>query len=566
MQNGPQSMFRNVKVLDCSVRDGGHLNKWRFDFPLVKKLYDAVSLSGIDVIELGYRTSKGAMEDCGIWRHTSDDVIRSVVSGKPPLKIAVMGDIGKIKDEDFAKKEDSPVDIVRLAFYKDGLAEALALSDKLIDKGYVVTLNMMGVVQYDEKQIQATIERLRASNLDIIYIADSFGSLFPNETANLVKIFNEGTGKTIGFHPHNNLQLAFANTISAIEAGAEYVDCSVNGMGRGAGNLPIETILLFLNRYSPHRYDLIPLLDFIEKDFKMVKYDVDWGYDVPYLLSGMNKCHPSYPLKLMDKAYSIKDIFAILSNLKGDDMAGFDEKLLEKAIKGTVILNKRADIPVDLSKVKISIPQEKPPYVGRHGGRDFLVIANGPTLNEYGAQIAAFAKKNGLVLIGSNFLGKKFAPDYHVFNNFERFRQYVSTVDPKSKVMVGSYLAGHLKNLPQQLEFETIEYVAHPGFDIKNGIIYSEPSTVAMLMLPLAMVMGARNIYVCGMDGYKSEKSATHFYDEKTVARLDDNATLQKKMECELAAMHSYQLQHKMPPFRIITPTSFAGYYEKGLI
>jgi 4-hydroxy 2-oxovalerate aldolase len=555
-----------VKVLDCSIRDGGHLNKWRFDFSFAKKLYEAVSNSGIDFIELGYRTKKGVLEDTGIWRHTSDEVIRSVISEKSDIKIAIMADIGKITKEDFLPKNESPIDLVRLAFYRDGLDGAMDMSNDLIDKGYAVSFNLMGIVQYNEEQLEETIRKIRGSNVDIVFIADSFGSLYPTEVTNLVKLLKGGTGKAIGFHPHNSLQLAFANTISAIEAGAEYVDGSMNGIGRGAGNLPLETILLFLNRFNNQRYDLIPVLEFVDKELKIVKYDIKWGYDIPYLLSGMNDCHPSYPLTLMEKGYSIRDVFSILSNLKGKDAVGFDKELLEKTIKDTVILDRRADVPLDLSKITINISPETPSYVGRHRGKDFLIIANGPSLNEYEKEIKSFIKKRDLVLIGSNYLGKKFIPDYHVFNNFDRFKTYISLVDKKSKILIGSYLAEHLKKLKLLLNYETIQYVSQSGFDIKNGVIYTEPSTVGILMISLAIVMGAKNIFICGMDGYKSPEPKTHFYDEKMVARLDTRFSLQKKMEDDLKNIHDYMMKNKLAPFKIITPTSFSDYYDKGCL
>ncbi|MFH0861114.1 MAG: aldolase catalytic domain-containing protein [Candidatus Altiarchaeota archaeon] len=566
MQTDSFEKFKKVKVLDCSIRDGGHLNKWRFDYSFVKKLYDAISHSGTDIMELGYRTTKGVMEDTGIWRHTPEEFINSIVSEKSNLKISIMGDIGKIKKDDFVKKGSSLVDIIRLAFYQPELDEAIVLSDDLIDEGYVVTLNLMGITKYTQNQIENAIDKIRTSNADIIYLADSFGSLLPNELSNLIQIFKSGTGKVIGFHPHNNLQLAFANTIAAVEAGTEYIDASINGMGRGAGNLPIETILLFLNEFNSQRYDLIPLLEFIDKELKIVKYDIHWGYDIPYLLSGVSNCHPTYSLELMKRGYSMRDVFSILSTLKNMTTVGFDKDLLQKAIDKTVILDKRSDVPVDLSKIKISVPIDEPPYVNRHKGMDFLIIANGPSLNEYEEKIKEFIKKKNPIVLGSNYLGKKFIPTYHIFNDFERFKKYISTVDKHSKLMIGSYLHEHVKQLNPNLDYEAIQYLSKDDFDIKGGVIYTEPATVVILMIPLAIVMGAKSIYIAGMDGYKSKKKSAHFYKGDYVSRLETESTLQEKMEEDLQKLYQYQIKAKMEPFKIITPTSFENYYVGGVI
>ncbi len=564
MQKETIEKFKKVKVLDCSIRDGGHLNKWRFDFDFVKKAYSAISQTGIHFIEIGYRTTPDEMEDTGLWRHTPDELINSLIPEKSNVKIVLMGDIGKIKKEDFLPKSKSPIDVVRLAFYQPDIDEAIDIANDLVEKGYVVSLNLMGITKYTEEQIKEAIIKLRATSVDMVYLADSFGSLFPHEISNIIKIFKQGTGKAIGFHPHNNLQLAFANTIAAIEAGAEYIDCSINGIGRGAGNLPLETILLFLNKYNNERYNLIPALDFIEKDLKIIKYDIEWGYNIPYVLSAINNCHPSFSLSLMNKSFQMKDIFSVLSTLSNMNNTSFNKEILEKAIDKTTILDKTSELPHDLSKITLTPSLTPPEYLNKHQGKDFLIIANGPSLNEYEEKIRAFIEKTNPVIIGSNFLGKKFTPNYHVFNDFERFKQYVSTVNPQSQILVGSYLAEHLKKLNLSINFNTIKYISSQNFRIENGIIYSSPSTVVILMISLAIAMGANNIYVVGMDGYKIQK--THFYDEKGIARLDTTSTLQKKMEQDLKLIHNYLTTNNQQSFKIITPTSFNEYYNGELL
>ena len=558
-----KKLLKNVKVLDCSIRDGGHLNDWNFDSRFVKKLFDAVSESGTEFIELGYRTTPGLMDKSGKWRNIDDETLNLIVPEHANIKIALMGDVGKIKDEDFKNKDECQIDMIRLAFYQHQLDEALELTEKLFQKGYLTTLNLMGIVKYSQEQLENAINKLKKSNVDIIYVADSFGSLFPHEVAKLVKLLKESTGKKIGFHPHNNLQLGFANTIAAMEAGAEYVDASVNGMGRGAGNLPLETILLFFNKHSRSRYNLIPILELIESDVRNLKSKIGWGYDSSYLLSGINNCHPKYVQELMKRNMDINEIFSVLDKLKKIKSDGFDKEVLEKAINDTVTLDK--DKLLNVADLEIEIIPKKPDYIDDHKGKKILIIANGPSLNQNEDRINEFIEKNNPIILGSNFLGEKIIPHYHIFNSFERFKQYIPTVHKSSKVLIGGYLFERLKKMGLSDKFQPINYVAKKGFTITDGIIYTDPSTVVILMIALANVLGADEIYVAGMDGYKERKS-THFYSEKEVSKLENINTLQHKMEENLDEIAMHMEENGKKPFVIITPTSFKKYYKEGII
>ena len=185
----------------------------------------------------------------------------------------------------------------------------------------------MGITQYTEEEIKVALNKIKEDKAEIVYVSDSYGSLLPEEVERLVKVFKE-TGKQIGLHPHNNLQLAFANTLSAMKAGAEYIDATVNGMGRGAGNLSLETILLYLNKFNP-KYNVSSILGFIEQKLPALKKKVTWGYEPLYLLSGINSCHPKYASSLKDEGKSLKDILPVLQKVKYRDPPGFNADVLE---------------------------------------------------------------------------------------------------------------------------------------------------------------------------------------------------------------------------------------------
>ena len=176
-------LFDNVKILDCTVRDGGICNEWHFPKEFVSKVYSAVAEAGIYCSELGYVTKKGTFnENTGPWRYTTEELLREVVTPGYNTKISVMGDVGRIGIENFKKKDDSIVDIVRLACYKNEIDEAIELAEQVVDKGYEVSINLMGITTYDADDIEKTVEKIYKSRIDMIIMADSYGGLMPNDT------------------------------------------------------------------------------------------------------------------------------------------------------------------------------------------------------------------------------------------------------------------------------------------------------------------------------------------------------------------------------------------------
>lgn len=336
--------LENIQVLDCSIRDGGHLNKWNFTHDFAKAYFQSARQSGVDIVELGYRSSPGTFKDSGDWRFTLDSLIRETIGEGPYPRIAVMADAGKARLDDFPIKIDSPVDIVRVACYNEQLSEALDLVSGLKNKGYFTTINLMGVSQYSERDFDQALDKIKSSEVDVVYVADSFGSLYPEDVRKLVSRLKEGTGKQVGFHAHNNIQMAFTNSIAALEAGATYIDATVNGIGRGAGNLPLEMVIPFLNRVHEKHYDPVPILELTEGPVKRLKQNLIWGYNLPFLLSAVKSCHPNYALTLKKRGYAIREIHDILNLMDAEQSAGFNQGLLEKAIQAHRNLNPKSGV------------------------------------------------------------------------------------------------------------------------------------------------------------------------------------------------------------------------------
>ncbi len=294
----------DIKVLDCTLRDGGLVNSFRFDDKFVKDLYQANIKAGVDYMEFGYKASKEIFDvkDFGKWKFCDEEDIRAIVGeNDTDLKIAVMTDVGRTDyKKDILNREDSVIDLVRTATYIHQIPAAIEMIEDAKEKGYETTVNVMAVSKVNDEDLDAGLELLAKSSVDVIYLVDSFGAFYPEQVERLAdKYMNIAAkyNKQIGIHAHNNQQLAFANTIQALRQGVSYLDATVSGMGRGAGNCFLESLLAFLK--NP-KYNLMPIMKFVENDMLKLKEEgAVWGYDIPYLLTGVLNSHPSSAIKFI---------------------------------------------------------------------------------------------------------------------------------------------------------------------------------------------------------------------------------------------------------------------------
>jgi 4-hydroxy 2-oxovalerate aldolase len=292
---------KEVKVVDCTIRDGGLMNKWQFSDAFVKAVYDGCVEAGIDYMEIGYKSSEKAFsrEENGPWKFCHDDDLRRIVGdNNTKLKLSAMADIGRIFPEDIPAKEDSLIDMMRVACYAHQIDKAVWLAEHCMDKGYEVTINLMAVSKVNEPDLDEALSDLSKSRVPIIYVVDSFGSMHSESIEYLVKKYKDALpGKEIGIHAHNNMQLAMSNTITSVINGATMLDATLLGMGRGAGNCPVEILIAFLK--NP-KYRLLPLLKVIQEFVHPMQKTIDWGYHIPYLITGALNEHPRSALAWMD--------------------------------------------------------------------------------------------------------------------------------------------------------------------------------------------------------------------------------------------------------------------------
>ena len=286
-----------VKVVDATLRDGGLVNNFNFTDEFVKDLYRTNVKAGVDYMEFGYKASKDMFDvnAFGKWKFCNDEDIRAIVGDNDTdLKIAVMADVGRCDYKtDIVDRLNSPIDLIRVATYLHTIPAAIDVIEDAKRKGYEVSCNIMAISNNQESDLRVALDMLGKSSADVLYIVDSYGSLYPEQIARVSTMYMEYAekyNKTIGIHAHNNQQLAFANTIEAVGDGVDWLDATYASMGRGAGNCAMELLLGFLK--NP-KYNIYPALQFVEKQMTKLKEDgVVWGYDIQYLITGVLNQHP----------------------------------------------------------------------------------------------------------------------------------------------------------------------------------------------------------------------------------------------------------------------------------
>ena len=286
----------DVKVVDATLRDGGLVNDFYFTDEFVKALYLANLRSGVDYMEFGYKASREMFDESkfGKWKFSKDEDIRAIVGeNATDLKIAVMADVGRCDYKtDIIERADSPIDLIRVATYLNTIPAAVDMIEDAAKKGYEVSCNIMAISNARESDLKVALDILGQTPVDVLYIVDSYGAIYPEQMARMADMYLNIAakyGKKVGIHAHNNQQLAFANTIEAVGDGVDWLDATYASMGRGAGNCAMELLLGFLK--NP-KYNVYPAIQFIDTYMNKLKADgVVWGYDLQYLMTGLLNQH-----------------------------------------------------------------------------------------------------------------------------------------------------------------------------------------------------------------------------------------------------------------------------------
>jgi len=296
-------MFRKeLKVLDCTIRDGGLINNYQFSKDFVKAVYRATCDAAVDVVELGKKlevSDEYTREKYGAWNFCDDDDLKEVIdsydSEYRPL-VAVMYDVGRVDISKLQQRDLGPIDMIRVACYVHQIDAGIDLIKRAKDLGYETTINIMAASAAIETElVEGLVEINKAEEVDYLYLVDSFGAFYSEQVTYYGEMYKRyAPDKELGFHAHNNQQLAFSNTQQAIIDGVNLLDATINGIGRGAGNCNLELLLNFLK--NP-KFDVRPVYKVIQEQFVPLREEIEWGFNDIYGVSGHLNQHPREAMK-----------------------------------------------------------------------------------------------------------------------------------------------------------------------------------------------------------------------------------------------------------------------------
>ena len=371
------------KILDCTLREGGYYNNWLFSKKLTQEYIDAMSRSGIKYVELGFRSPKINKYKGPNW-YTSDEYLKKLLIPKN-LSIGVMVNVFEIISNSkglkktidllFKSTKFSKVKFVRLAAHLNEIDNAFKICKIIKKKGYKVAVNLMQISEQSEKSIVEVAKKASKSKPDILYFADSLGSMNEKKISDVIKSLRTHWSGDLGIHTHDNLGKALSNSIFSMKNNVTWIDSTVTGMGRGPGNAKTESLILEFNSLFKSNYDLLPILKVINNHFDKMKEFYKWGTNPFYHLAGKYSIHPTYIQEMLSQRIENSKILKIISQLKNGLGRKYDINLIRSEFQ---------------KPIKVINGDWKPK--NKFKDKEILLLANGDSLLSYKKNIENYIK------------------------------------------------------------------------------------------------------------------------------------------------------------------------------
>jgi len=327
-----------IKLLDCTLRDGGYINNWCFGKKAIAEIKEKLEDSNIEIIELGFL--KDEPEDGNRTIYKSVEQLNPIIREKKKNTLyAAMIDVqGRIPIDMISDFTPGTIDIIRVIVWKRLLKEDLAYCKKIVEKGYKLCVQPARVDQYSDSEFVDMLKMFECLNPLAMYVVDSWGTQSIESIMHYINLANDTLNNNIaiGYHGHNNLQQAFGIAESFIDKDMQrdkIIDASIYGIGRGAGNLGTEVISLFMNKKLNKGYNQKNIVEMYDKYIKNIFTQNPWGFSMPLYITALNNCNPEYGMYCAKHNMSNMQILQILSSLTGEDKVRYNEELISELIE-----------------------------------------------------------------------------------------------------------------------------------------------------------------------------------------------------------------------------------------
>lgn len=527
-------------LLDCTLRDGGYYNNWDFSPDLISAYLQAMSSISADYVELGFRylNRNGFKGGCAF---TTDNFIRQFEI-PANLKIGVMVNAGEIVNHPdgvinvlsklFCPATQSPVTLVRIACHEHELKKVLPGNVWLKEQGYEVGINVMQIADRSEDEIERLATLVSQYPVDVLYFADSMGSMDPMQTSNIITALRRGWNGPLGIHTHDNMGYALANSLKAVEDGVTWIDGTVTGMGRGPGNVKTEYLAIELGKISDDPSRMTPLQSIIDNFFLPCQIECGWGTNTYYYLAGKYGIHPSYIQEMLnDSRYSQEDVLAVIEHLR---KAGGKKFSLGSLESGREFYGDVAHGSWEPSSLI--------------GNKEVLILGTGPGVEKHRQALEEFIRVVQPLVIALNTQTAVSADLINIRAACHPARLLADcaehTLLPQPLVAPAFMLPESVRTALDGKEVLDFGLAVQPGvFQFNDNHCVLPVSLVIAYALAIATSGGASRILLAGFDGYAA--------DDPRNAEMKN--LLDSYMQCENAK-----------PLLAITPTRYQ--VEKGSV
>lgn len=523
--------MNRIKILDCTLRDGGYINNWEFGNENIKKIIYKLADANIDIIECGFLTNKIQYNNQCSRFDTIQKIVEVLPEERQNVDMVCMINYGEYDLRDLPDYDGSSVNGIRVAFHKNDLNSALEFCKCIRQKGYKLFIQPMISVSYTDSEFIKLIEAANEIKPYAFYIVDSFGVMKRKDLMRLYYLVDHNLAEDIhvGYHSHNNIQLSYSNAQALADLKTKrelIIDSSVFGMGRGAGNLNTELFIEYLNDVNGGNYKSRPLLQIIDQVLNNVYLSNYWGYSLPHYISAKHNCHPNYASYLTDKnTLTVEDISNILSVIDEDKKNNFD-----KVYGEYLYFNFQAH------KIDDGISKKK--LVEILKGKTIIVIASGSSINVDIDKIAHESAMPDTIIISVNFKPEKLSSDYVFVSNLRRYEEL------KDKVKSNLILTSNIKT-DSNVEY-SINYI-----DLLNEI-QSVRDNAGLMLIKLMINLGVKSIKLAGFDGYSYDAHTN--YAEKNMAFVKKNSVVDELNEGMKRMLSEFSKQVKI---EFITKTKY---------
>lgn len=477
----------SMEILDCTLRDGGYINNWRFGRETISAILEKLDQAGIDIIECGFLTREGGDRDCSLF--SSLEAVEAVLPRQRRARYVAMIALGEKELEPSALPDNGGgvLQGIRLTFHKAEADKAFRWAKELMAKGYPVYLQPVGTVSYSDLELLHLVEKVNVLEPYAFYIVDTLGSMYRNQVTRRFHLLDENMapGIRLGFHGHNNLQLAFSNAqvLGQIQTKRQLLlDSSVYGMGRGAGNLPTELIARYIDQNIASRYDVSLVMDVYDQHIADIRRKHQWGYSMAYHIAAVHVCHPNYASFLLEKRdLPVKDMEAVLQSIPENRRAIYDPDLIRR------LYHQFQERQIDDSQTV-----ERLARVLRQ--RRLLLLGGGESLAEKRREIGDFIQKEQPFVVSVNFWDNAFPTDA-CFVSSRRCREAIRR---QLAGAPGAPQAILTSNLPEEEGALFVDYASCLNGD---AAVADAPG---LMLLRLLKRCGASQVYLAGFDGVRA--------------------------------------------------------------